>query len=733
MSGLFGTIFGRSKAPAEENKKQPETQPPKPSKPDMFSGMSLKAPAKPRPNPAGESSEPNYNPPSFSESKSSSSQLPDLNKPRELPFLSEEELKAQGNFPNINSNAPEVEVKPKPAVGLPNFNKGSSQGGLPSFSSAPKPAKPVVAVSFKTSSPDDFPDEELNIPPRDQDSTGISENENDRPSTHSAPTSAATSKMPDPSPAAFNRPSSVRSGVSSESLKEESKSLDFSKLNVKKAAVETGHREPPEMRKRREEREKAQKEAEERQRQEQERFGSPEKLADYITKVLAEHASKLDKMVNRQKELIEDEKDLQSIIHSLRDRQTQAQVEMDEASAQEDYEEADKLSSEIEQLADKVVESSKTISEKHNEYADLENQKSNLFEQQRTFLSDVVAKAKVFCGKEGAQLIDLQKHSDEYKQSTSENLEALSIEIEVCQEENSKRQEEVREKHEALDAEIKQQTGELEDAKDEFETKLSEVNQEIQELELKLKALKEQQHELVEQIRDTNKVIGDKLLIFDAQIKELTGEENFLAEESEVLELKKNKLSTERTSFESELQAQQNAIDSKAKWINDYQAVMAEADAEVSKIEGIVSDRKKRLLELQKAEQAVAEKQKSLQDAEEYEEEVKRNYEMFMQSIVQKEARIREIETRIPGLEADKKNLATARQFKDAGRVANEIKACYGEKEALEEELKGLKHRLPDEQSNLETTEKDLREMREELDELRVKLEEAKEGLLKSE
>jgi hypothetical protein len=33
--------------------------------------------------------------------------------------------------------------------------------------------------------------------------------------------------------------------------------------------------------------------------------------------------------------------------------------------------------------------------------------------------------------------------------------------------------------------------------------------------------------------------------------------------------------------------------------------------------------------------------------------------------------------------------------------VANEVKACFGEKEALEEELKTLKRRLPDEQATL--------------------------------
>jgi chromosome segregation ATPase len=369
-------------------------------------------------------------------------------------------------------------------------------------------------------------------------------------------------------------------------------------------------------------------------------------------------------MTDRQKQLIEEEKDLQAAILSFRTRQTEAQGEMDEASAREDYEAADELSEEIEQLSVQIAESSKTIGEKHNEYAELEASKSQLYGEQRAFLAEVLGKSKEFSEKEAELLGTLRQSTEEYKRTTSDNLEASSIELEVCQEENTKHQDEVRVRREELDTEIRKETGDLEEAKAGYQEDLTAVNEEIADLEAKLLVLKGRHSTLTEQIHETNKVIQGKLEDFESVIAELSNEEGFLTQESKELDGKKDKLKQEQGAFEEELTAQQQAIDTKAKWLDDYQTVMAEAHAEAARLEKIVGDRKQRLSDLKSAEAALGAKLKSLEEAENYEAEVKRNYELFMQSIVQKEARIREIDTRIPGLEAEKKTLASARLFK---------------------------------------------------------------------
>jgi chromosome segregation ATPase len=311
-----------------------------------------------------------------------------------------------------------------------------------------------------------------------------------------------------------------------------------------------------------------------------------------------------------------------------------------------------------------IAESSKTIGEKHNEYAELEASKSLLYGEQQAFLAEVLGKSKKFSEKEAELLGTLRQNTEEYKTTTSDNLEASSTELEVCQEENTKHQEEVKAKRQGLDAEIRKETGDLEDAKAGYQEELTAVNEEIADLEAQLLVLRGRQSTLTEQIYETNRVIQEKLEDFESVIAELSNEEGFLTQESKELEGKKDKLGQEQGTFEEELKAQQQAIDTKAKWLDDYRTVMAEAQAEAARLEQIVGDRKQRLSDLESAEAALGAKQKSLEEAEEYEAEVKRNYELFMQSIVQKEARIREIETRIPGLEAEKKTLASARLFK---------------------------------------------------------------------
>lgn len=648
MSGLFGGLFGRSKA--DDSKSKPAAQPPKAVKTDMFSGMALKAPAKPRPSQA-EMNDANYNPPSF---RDTSVSLPQENL-KELPYLPEDDL----NFSAPQSGSADVEVKPRNAAGLPSFGKGPAKGGLPSFSSAPKAARP--AVFAKNSAPDDFPDEELKLPTKDPESPSISDKANDLHSPNSAPISVVNAR---PTEYPIHKPSSVRSGQSSEGTREDSKSLDFNKMTVKRGPADTGYREPPEIKKRREERERAQKEADERQRQELERYGTPENLVAYIKVNLSEHSIHLQGITATQQLLIDEEKELQAAISHSRELLTKTQAQMDEASANEDYETAEQKREEIEQLSASMVKDLQTISEKHNEYAELETQKSALYELQRTFLNGTLAKSKDYLDKEEAQLAGLRNSTKAYTETTSENLEAFSIEIEVCQEENSKRQNEVSAQQEELQTKIKQQTGELEEAKAKFEGELTEVDREIAELEAKLATLRGQQKHLNQQIAETDAEIAAKLENFQAVIAELTGEETYLEGERQEIEGKKVKLTSDQASFKAELQAQQNAIDVKAAWINNYSTIMADAQAEVVKIEGIINDRKQSLAELQRAEQALIDRQKAMQEAEEYEQEVKRNYDLFMQSIVQKEARIREIDTRIPGLEAEKKNLASARQFK---------------------------------------------------------------------
>lgn len=484
-----------------------------------------------------------------------------------------------------------------------------------------------------------------------------------------------------------------------------------------------------------EERERLDRERRAAEEKDRQRYQSPDLLISWVEERLASYAKQLEEKNKKQMELVIEASKLQEKLSNLQVRKSQTVDKQEQAAAEEDYEQAEKLNQVIRDMELVTVQTSTEIAKNTSLYQSYESDKTEIYTSQRKFLGEVQIKATE---KKTAEENDLAKYKAEKLQLKANQERKFADETQRLADEKARLESDesllATEKAET-ESRINQHTHELQEEKETAESELATILSEIEELERTLALKKMQRQQLQNTIENCEEEIKERMAAFQDEIM--------------VVELKVNKLEQARNKAERETEALENAH---ADFVIQHENSEKEAEAweqrnrrlqtclddlksRQERLERLAGVRETYLARIEENTKLLKVKQEELQEAEEYARTVKEADEEIRHKFVQKRDRLSELEVKIPKLEAEKKAFATAKQYKDAARLANEVKIAITERESLLEDIEKVRSSMTEQDQHSAEVystqiERGALELRVEIEKLQKELNEAREGLM---
>lgn len=441
-------------------------------------------------------------------------------------------------------------------------------------------------------------------------------------------------------------------------------------------------------RKEEEKMERERKAAEEKDRQ---RYNNPALLSSWVEERLLSYSKQLEEKNKKQLELIAEGNKLQEKLSNLYMRKAQSSEKQEKAAADEDYDEAERLNQVIKDMELVIVQTSTEIGKNATLYQSYESDKTEIYTSQMKFLQEVQGKVAERKSVEEADFARLKAAKAERKSAMELKLgneeKRLREEVERLRTEGDKLEGE----KEETEARIHTHTGEIQEEKTAAESELATVEAEIEELERQLQIKRIQRQSLVETIADKDAQILERLAAFqdeltmvEIRMKKLSQAEEKANKDQEALENAKNEFELECEEAMKEIEAAEQRVKMLAKCLEEQKLRQ-------ERLEKLGSARQQYLARIEEHSILLKLRQEQLREAEEYAKTVKESEEDVRHRFVQKSDRLSELEVKIPKLEAEKKAFAAAKQYKDAARLANEVKLAITERESLIEEIEKVR------------------------------------------
>ena len=472
--------------------------------------------------------------------------------------------------------------------------------------------------------------------------------------------------------------------------------------------------------------------AEEKDRQ---RYQSPDLLIAWVEERLASYAKQLEEKNKKQMELVAEAAKLQEKLGNLQVRKTQTMERQEQAAAEEDYEQAEKLNQVIKDMELVTIQTSTEIAKNTSLYQSYESDKTEIYTSQKKFLGEVQIKAS---DRKAAEENELTKYKAEKSQLKSSQETKFTDETQRLAEEKARLESEeslLAVEKEETETRISQHTHELQEEKDTAETELVTILSEIEELERTL-ALKKTQRQLLqntieaceEQIKERMAAFQDEIMVVELKVNKLEQAKAKAERETENLENAHADFVIQHENAEKEAEAWEQRN-------RRLQTCLEDLKSRQERLERLAAVRETYLARIEENTKLLKVKQEELQETEEYARTVKDADEEIRHKFVQKRDRLSELEMKIPKLEAEKKAFASAKQYKDAARLANEVKTAITERESLLEDIEKVRSSMTEQDQHsaeVRPTQIDrgALELRTELEKLQKELTEAREGLM---
>ena len=477
--------------------------------------------------------------------------------------------------------------------------------------------------------------------------------------------------------------------------KTETGKSDQAKTEVPKA---TGLRAAEEVSKPAEKVEREKRAAEEKEKL---RYQNPETLQLWIKERLAQYAKQLDEKNKKQVELLTETERLRSKLDSLQSNKLQTLDQQDQAAAEEDYDEAERLNTVVRELDVSIIQTDHEIARATSAYQAYEDDKTEVYRTQKAFLAEVQGKCVERRAAEEAELGTFTAAKTMEEDRKRKEIEAetervasettrLSTESELLESERVQTQ-----------ATIEEHTHELLHARTAAQSELTSLEEQIESLEAKLLELKTrrdlfraQVQENEREIEERTSVFQDELFAVETKAKKIDREKGRLTADVEALEAAKAALAA----FQAETKA---AIELRDARLAGLSLCATEVKSRQERIEQLEASRKQFIETIEQNTRLMKEKEEQLKAAADYEKTVKETAEEVRVKVQLKRDRMAELEAKIPRLDAEKKTLAAAKQYKDAARLANEVKAAITERESLSEEIERMRQTQSEQESHL--------------------------------
>ncbi|OMJ66005.1 hypothetical protein SteCoe_37304 [Stentor coeruleus] len=450
-----------------------------------------------------------------------------------------------------------------------------------------------------------------------------------------------------------------------------------------------------------------------------------EKMKEF-TDAIANKILMQESMKNKTKSNLESIKKMQSQIAEL-------QYLEDQAASQEDFEEAAKLHEELESLELNTKDIQQTIQTDALTYSRLEDEKSSLILQKRQWIESTLALRSDALNKLKAEL-ESQKAKAETKRSKM--AEEFSVESEKIKNREGELLEikgSVNEKKQELDQKIYEKTEVMQEEEKKLTLELTTLDGEIKELEEILLKKKTQAKIVSSSLQESKAKLNKCLEEFDEEVKEADEAEKVVIKDIE--DVQKTKFLLEKQEYESKDEYEQflRFYESKENDNRIFQDLLSNLEQEIEAITSLEGKRKNFLEEIETIQAMLKDKESLLLEAQEFYNSSKENIDFFKDLIRQQDEKNKDIEKRIPVLENEKKIAASAKQFKEASRLNNEIKDLNTECVKIKENIQKMHKELLEKEENLLTIEKNADEVREEILKYQTMLEETKGKLLNAE
>lgn len=485
----------------------------------------------------------------------------------------------------------------------------------------------------------------------------------------------------------------------------------------------------------REERDRLERERRAAEEKDRQRYQSPDLLIAWVEERLASYAKQLDEKNKKQMELVTEAAKLQEKLGNLQVRKSQTVDRQEQAAAEEDYEQAEKLNQVIKDMELVIVQTSTEIAKNTSLYQSYESDKTEIYTSQKKFLGEVQLKAT---DRKITEENELTKYKAEKLQLKANQERKFADETQRLADEKARLESEeslLASEKDETESRINQHTHELQEEKDTAETELATILSEIEELERTLALKKMQRQQLQSTIEACEEQIKERMAAFQDEIM--------------VVELKVNKLEQAKAKAERETE---NLESAHADFVIQHENAEKEAEAweqrnhrlqtclddlksRQERLERLAAVRETYLARIEENTKLLKVKQEELQETEDYARTVKEADEEIRHKFVQKRDRLSELEVKIPKLEAEKKAFASSKQYKDAARLANEVKVAITERESLLEDIEKVRSSMTEQDQHsaeVQPTqiERGALELRAELEKLQKELNEAREGLM---
>mmetsp|Transcript_13150 Transcript_13150/g.19916 ORF Transcript_13150/g.19916 Transcript_13150/m.19916 type:complete len:1217 (-) Transcript_13150:1275-4925(-) len=364
---------------------------------------------------------------------------------------------------------------------------------------------------------------------------------------------------------------------------------------------------------------------------------------------------------------------------------SQAEAQQMEAAEQEDFDLADRLAAVIEQHEKEKAEYSKILDHIKNLISTLEQKRVNTGKSLVSCFEGVQGRLKEFL--EEQENSDI-KDSSEVMKKFEADTKRLAAENErlVADLKNIERDETfVAEEKEELEASITEQTGGIEVLRDAASAKLKGVNDEIEELRRQLEEKEMQAAEMKMELHRHEESIENIRGTFSRQLTRLVKKEAAIKESRKEWAAEESSYKLSRLEHEQEVTAHSEALVAHDKLVSQIkdETIIAEKLSKVIGEEIIIS-----AVESNDAsEDEVTLAQAEVLRCEAAVDEANQLLMTAKASIDNLRDEIGTIEVRVPILEAEKKQAASKRDFKAAGKASKTIKELLARKERCNEEL----------------------------------------------
>ncbi|OMJ66754.1 hypothetical protein SteCoe_36298 [Stentor coeruleus] len=392
--------------------------------------------------------------------------------------------------------------------------------------------------------------------------------------------------------------------------------------------------------------------------------------------------------INSEQEELKDiqvnyEKTLQDMGKRTKDLEALAE----EAAGNEDFELAAKYEEEHDNLKLQIQFTYKEIDKKSDEYLEYEFKKTEAYENLRKFIEQNEQKVGLLTEYGKNQLDSAQNSLENIEKEKSETLDKLSVDIDAKKLEIAEISKSYIERKLELDSKITEKTADLQDSKAKTLESISETQLEIEELTKKLLEKTEALKTLQNSLDIIDQGINQHIKEFEDEAKECEIAENLLKNEEKLYEelftTHKNKLQE----FSDILNEKTEALNQNTKSLEDLSNLNLFIIEETKILTETLMKRKDIIEEINKNVKTLKEKKDILKEAEDYLENFTQEMSKASEKVMINEERLKELKAKMPILEIEKKNAAANKMFKEAAKIAQEIKDLIAETVRIEADL----------------------------------------------